>query len=487
VKNKFLLFVLIFFIQFCYPQNKYNQQKKTIDSLILLDINKKIIDERSSVESLKRYLDMYYRSKSFDYDKGILHSIFELSTLYIFEQNYEEALKRIPEGISLAKKSEDYDMICKLLVCEGLIYSKLGYERKAKQSFDESINILTNSNIKDDKHFVMSVIYGSIGLGSTGNKKIIYLTKGYNESNKIAKNYPSRNLSIASFNVNMALYFVNDNNVEESEKNLKEFERRMSHEKNKSFFIKFYQVKGLIENKKGHYIEAINYFNRSINLIKEYNFFSRDTESLYNDIAASYMGLKNYQKQSFYLLKASKVNDSISTIEKKILSDVLYKQNKTVINNNIKSYKSIYIVIAVFIIGIIFFVGSQFFFKIKKYRELTYMQEKQFLPSQNIQEEPPACDLKELIELVKNNDKSFHLRFSEFFITFNQRLLDINPQLTLLDLELCALIKLKFDTKEIAKYRNISVNSVESRKYRIRKKLNINTNENIYTWMLNIE
>ncbi|MFP3836197.1 helix-turn-helix transcriptional regulator, partial [Chryseobacterium sp. SIMBA_028] len=69
---------------------------------------------------------------------------------------------------------------------------------------------------------------------------------------------------------------------------------------------------------------------------------------------------------------------------------------------------------------------------------------------------------------------------------FNQSLLNISTHLTPTDLEYCALIKLNFDTKQIATLKKISIGSVESRKYRIRKKLNINNSENIYTWMTKI-
>ncbi len=77
--------------------------------------------------------------------------------------------------------------------------------------------------------------------------------------------------------------------------------------------------------------------------------------------------------------------------------------------------------------------------------------------------------LEELITLAQNNDKYFHLKFSKLFPKFNQQLLDINAQLTQSDLEYCALIKLNLSTKEIAQYKNVTVNSVVSKKYRIRK------------------
>lgn len=285
--------------------------------------------------------------------------------------------------------------------------------------------------------------------------------------------------------MNIALSLISESKISEAEKNLNEFENRMKVEKNKSFFIRYYRAKGLIENQRGNYTKAIFYFNQSIKLIKDYNFFSRDTEYLYDDIAASYLGLQDYKNQSLYLLKASKVNDSISVIEKKILNEVLNEQNKSTPEGN-KYF--IFIIIAIFFAAeVIAFIINRKFLKIKEEKQAISEPDQNEVFIQNNKIEPPVRDLKELIELAQKNDKSFHLKFSEVFTTFNQRLLNINPQLTHSDLEYCALIKLKFDTKEIAKYRNVTINSVVSKKYRIRKKLNISTSENIYTWMLDIE
>ncbi|MFP3637277.1 helix-turn-helix transcriptional regulator, partial [Bacillus sp. SIMBA_033] len=73
------------------------------------------------------------------------------------------------------------------------------------------------------------------------------------------------------------------------------------------------------------------------------------------------------------------------------------------------------------------------------------------------------------------------------FPAFNRKLLEITPQLTPSDLEYCALMKLNFDTKQIAVLKKASIGSVETRKSRIRKKLNISNSENIYTWLMKIQ
>ena len=51
-------------------------------------------------------------------------------------------------------------------------------------------------------------------------------------------------------------------------------------------------------------------------------------------------------------------------------------------------------------------------------------------------------------------------------------------------MEVCAYIKLNYSTKDIARFTNSSVRGIESKKYRIRKKFNLATNENLNNWMI---
>lgn len=54
------------------------------------------------------------------------------------------------------------------------------------------------------------------------------------------------------------------------------------------------------------------------------------------------------------------------------------------------------------------------------------------------------------------------------------------------DIEICAFIKLNIDTKQIATIKKMTVGAVEAKKYRIRRKLNISSDENMYIWISRI-
>lgn len=93
----------------------------------------------------------------------------------------------------------------------------------------------------------------------------------------------------------------------------------------------------------------------------------------------------------------------------------------------------------------------------------------------------------EVIELAKKNDSSFLLKFKEFYPEFIKSLLEINPDLENSELAFCAMLKLRFSSKEIADYTFVQHKSVQQKKYRIRKRLNIPGETDIYDFFENLE
>lgn len=94
--------------------------------------------------------------------------------------------------------------------------------------------------------------------------------------------------------------------------------------------------------------------------------------------------------------------------------------------------------------------------------------------------------LEEVIELAKRNDSSFLLKFKELFPEFIKSLLAINPDLENSELAFCAMLKLRLSSKEIADYTFVQHKSVQQKKYRIRKRLNIPGETDIYDFFENL-
>jgi len=95
-------------------------------------------------------------------------------------------------------------------------------------------------------------------------------------------------------------------------------------------------------------------------------------------------------------------------------------------------------------------------------------------------------NIREIYSLAESNSPLFFDKFQIFFPHFIPAVLSKNPNLIHSELYFCALMKIDFDTKKIAQCTKSSIRAVESKKYRIRKKLNIPSEMNINSFILKI-
>ncbi|PQA94428.1 Two component regulator three Y domain-containing protein [Chryseobacterium shigense] len=95
-------------------------------------------------------------------------------------------------------------------------------------------------------------------------------------------------------------------------------------------------------------------------------------------------------------------------------------------------------------------------------------------------------NISEIYHLAETNSPLFFDKFQFFFPHFIPAIVANNPNLIDSELYLCALMKIDFDTKKIAQCTKSSIRAVESKKYRIRKKLNIPSDTNINSFILRI-
>lgn len=102
---------------------------------------------------------------------------------------------------------------------------------------------------------------------------------------------------------------------------------------------------------------------------------------------------------------------------------------------------------------------------------------------------------KEVLELIRNIDNDlkmdkewqrFEHHFDEVHSGFIKKLKEMYPELTPSELRLCAYLRLNMTTKDIAQILNISVRGVEISRYRLRKKLKIESDTNLVDFMLNL-
>ncbi|MBL0341501.1 MAG: hypothetical protein IPP71_11500 [Bacteroidetes bacterium] len=98
-------------------------------------------------------------------------------------------------------------------------------------------------------------------------------------------------------------------------------------------------------------------------------------------------------------------------------------------------------------------------------------------------------EVQKLINKGHNQDSDwadFNTRFESINKNFYSRLKTAYPEISPNDLRICALIKLNLSIKEMAGILNISPDSVKTARYRLRKKLQLNTEDNLTEFILSL-
>jgi len=94
-------------------------------------------------------------------------------------------------------------------------------------------------------------------------------------------------------------------------------------------------------------------------------------------------------------------------------------------------------------------------------------------------------DIEENID-IDNEWNKFKLHFEKVHQDFFKRLSEIAPDITQHELRMCAYFRIGMDTKEVAKILSLSASAIEKRRYRLRKKLNMNPEDNLYEFLCSI-
>ena len=87
--------------------------------------------------------------------------------------------------------------------------------------------------------------------------------------------------------------------------------------------------------------------------------------------------------------------------------------------------------------------------------------------------------LKTIQGTPTSNWNEFEARFTAINQSFYDKLKKDFPELSQTDQKICALVKLNFPSKDMAKLLGISVESVHTSRYRLRRKLGLERNDNL--------
>jgi DNA-binding CsgD family transcriptional regulator len=197
-------------------------------------------------------------------------------------------------------------------------------------------------------------------------------------------------------------------------------------------------------------------------------------KSVAKELKSLYEEMKEKDSTAYYVNQLLDIQTAKEK-QNQVLKDIIDKKDQTDEKNEKKLTQGLFFILLVSAVICILFI----FLFLRYYKKhKSKGQDKIDIPHKLPVQE---CIFKEVIRLAKENSPEFLTRFHEYCPHFSEELLKVSV-LKISEVRFCAYIYLNFSTKDIAEYTHTSVRTVQTKKYNLRKKLNIPGDMDIYVW-----
>lgn len=434
-------------------------------------------------EYIKASITILNNSNRIKYSKGIVASCTNLASRYFFAGKHAKSLYYL----KLAEKEEythnNIPAQITILNLYSYNYIHAGLYEEAINGLKEIVTLsdqaaddMVKIKSKSQAYFDTGIIYrwqNKFDSASLYVKKAIHILQSQKKLTP-----ESENMLVWMVLESIELK-ISEKKIDSAETDLKLLGSRPEKLFGSRIF-KLYQVRGLIHYNKKEYEAAIENYEKAIALAKEVqNTFA--LQYLYELIIEVYEKKGDKKRTQEYCEKYESLSDSLrknkeNSIESTVKELIQHKEKK--------STSKIRFLVYYICAGVLVVIALLLFIIIKIRKERKKLAEKE--KETKILSQKLNIAFDEVVQLAKNNDSEFLTRFVEVYPDFFPRLLQIEPQMKNSELKFCALLFLNFSSKDIATYTFVQPQSIQIRKNRLRKKLNIPSNEDIYIWMKNI-
>ncbi|CAM3437680.1 tetratricopeptide repeat protein [Zobellia roscoffensis] len=518
-----MLSVVFLFICLCanaqepYGTNKYIEKANQLTA--------KKLD--SAIYYLKAGIDYYSKQKD---TINLINNLCQLSGVYDNVLDYGKSYDGYWEALILADLSDDD-------ISKSRIYQELGWLYTAYRREEESLRYF-NMSLKLKKKLFKEKKISRDYLVS--NYFAIVNCYRVNHNYVMAKTYlDSCELSLKKIDPNKKSYYVETEkgyfdavagNYDNALSTLNDT-KLFFEQKSPSYLTVVHFLMGEVHKLKGNLEEAIMHYKESLRFSEMYNKHLGYKLFNYEVLSQIYYNQNNYKEAFFYKNKAQELNESIfgrksknhkhlfeikdryrlqKEKEKALLKEVriekLEDQKRIGFLQNILMGV---VVVFMFLYGFLLFRNLRRKHKLEKQktnevmmlknRELTasalqLIEKEEFIAKlkQNISKSD-AIDAKAIHNMLKGfqnspggNWKEFEARFTSINQSFYEKIRSKYPDLGQTDLKLCALVKLGFSSKEMSSLLGITIESVHTSRYRLRKKLKLEKGENLIDFMSTI-
>ncbi|MDR2234990.1 MAG: tetratricopeptide repeat protein [Chryseobacterium sp.] len=418
-------------------------------------------------------LEYFKMAKKENYEGGEGLCYINIANINLFAGDYEKARLFFKKAAPKIDLSKDPYHKAKFYYDYGRYYAQLRQYDNALVYSNKALGYIKEAKDSELKKRLYAQIYGSSGT--------YYAFKGW-------KGTAEKNL-LKSITINNTIYnnsmvaqfYLLTHQLNAAEKYVLKIEDRMRHERTSNVESAWiYYTIGYYYNEKGQYDLAEMYLKKALELnIKTRRINSPYVRNIYEALATLYQKKNNYDKAYYYLNKFNREEEILEYARMQTLNkatedfEMKMKQESDKRRNNF------------WITGILSLItlSAAGIYVRNIIKKLQLRKEILKNEAEELKSTVKTKKQQEILELAKNNDSTFLLKFKELYPDFIRKLLEINPDLENSELAFCAMLKLHFSSKEIADYTFVQHKSIQQKKYRIRKRLNIPKEDDIYEFI----
>ncbi|WP_303316261.1 hypothetical protein Q4Q34_12245 [Flavivirga abyssicola] len=525
----YFLNVLFVFLSFF---NGYAQSFETLT-------NEQIKEKALKLKFINPDSAVYFFDKGYQKNlksKDTLQAIdflIELSSVYAHTVNYVKSYDGYWEALLLADMSKD--SISKPKIYEGLGWLYSFYKRDSESlkyiNLALKLNKELSKNNKDVDSEILSNYFSLLNfyrVREDYKMAKIYLDSCYQVKTKWRKNF--------YLEVESGYLDAIDGNYDQAIRKIKEA-KSFFEISDRSYLMIVHALLGDIYARMDKINLSIFHNKKSLQLSEELKSHSNYKLKVYKSLSELYQHNGNISEAYKYLKKEKALNDAVFggksvnnqyllgikdkyRLEKDKQENVLKQQRITQLEQEEKIYFLQRIILFVIIVFLVLF-GYLFVryirnkhkiekkilkekqkLKLQKQNEILELKNKELTESalrliekdefiSSIKKElshqaeglVDVNAIKRLLRSVQgtpdSNWKEFEARFTSINQKFYKKLKKLYPNLSATDQKICALVKLNFPSKGMAKLLGISVESVHTSRYRLRKKLGLQRNQNL--------
>ena len=530
LSKKFMfLFIFLFFASHSF----IGQENEKIEFL-----NKALSLRYSNPDSAAFYYDKGYKNSLQTKDTlTAINFLIHLSELYAHNVNYGKSYDGYWEALLLADKIKNLDAEARIYQGLGWLYSFYKRDDEAKKYFNLSIKIrkelIKKDNSDTNRDWLQSDYFSILNLYRVN--KNYKSAKIYLDSCQQVNLLRSENRK--SFYLEAEAGFISATEGNYNEALLKLNNSRLFFEDyDPSYLVIIHALIGNVYNLMNDYDNSIIHYKKSLEISKELNRHINYRVFMYESLSDLYYKQNNLEEAYKYLKLAKERNSEIFggqsknnqhlleikdkyRVEKDKQKHLIDEQRIIELEHEEKISMLQTIILGVTIVFIVLFGYLFFKFLRNKYKhekrlltekqKLKLEQNNQILELKNKELTESALRLiekdefisgikkklanqkdnidvnviKRMLKTIQGNPTSnwneFEARFTAINQSFYDKLKKDYPQLSQTDQKICALVKLNFPSKDMAKLLGISVESVHTSRYRLRRKLGLERTDNL--------